>query len=121
MFEAPGAAGGENDITRVAGLVFLTPEPGVYRARGNASVKPWTGEAKTFRLGIFKKDTQRSAQEQTINLPRDGTPVPFDITVELAAGHELVFLPVMKGMHNNAANLTVADLRIERVPERSKK
>ena len=47
-----------------------------------------------------------------MQLPRDGTGVPFAAKVELTAGHELLFVPMMHGLHNNAINLTIEDLVI---------
>ena len=100
---------------RVAGLVFIAPESGVYRVSGVARSKPWEGGAKTFRLSLRKKDTQRAAEVKLLELPRDGEPVPFDLTIELTAGHELVFLPLMPDWHN-ATTTTVANLRITHSP-----
>ena len=36
----------------------------------------------------------------------------FDYKVELTAGHELLIVPLMHGLHNNAANFTIAGLNI---------
>ena len=47
-----------------------------------------------------------------MHLPRDGTPVAFDAEIELTAGHELLFVPMMHGLHNNATNLSIEDLAI---------
>ena len=44
--------------------------------------------------------------------PRNGTPVPFTAEVELTAGHELLFVPLMHGLDNNATNLSIGDLVI---------
>ena len=46
------------------------------------------------------------------HLPRDGTRVAFDAEIELTAGHELLFVPMMHGLHNNATNLSIEDLAI---------
>ena len=97
---------------RIAGLVFITPKSGVYRVRGKARTQPWTGDAKVYRLDILKKDTQRAADVRQLELPRYGTRVPFDFKVELTAGHELVFLPLMPDWHN-ATHTTIEDLTIE--------
>ncbi|MEK7951492.1 hypothetical protein [Luteolibacter soli] len=99
---------------RVAALAFVVPESGTWRIRGKASSKPWTGEAKTFALGVFKKDTQRSAQQAVIALPRSGEEVDLDVKVDLTAGHELVLLPLMPDWHN-ATNTRVTGLVVERV------
>jgi len=107
-----GAWGGKGmNHQKTAGLVFIAPQAGVYRVKGVARSKPWEGRAKVYRLGIFKKDTQRAAEIKTLELPRDATGVPFELTVELAAGHELVFLPLMPDWHN-ATNTSIADLSI---------
>ena len=107
-----GAWGGKGlNHQKTAGLVFIAPKAGVYIVKGVASSKPWEGKAKIYRLGIFKKDTQRAAKIKTLELPRDATPVPFELTVELTAGHELIFLPLMPDWHN-ATNTSIADLAI---------
>jgi len=98
---------------KTAALVFLVPESGVYRIAGVARTKPWEGGAKTFRLGLFKKDTQRAAKLKELSLPRDASPVPFELTVELTAGHELLFLPLMPDWHN-ATTTSIEDLTITR-------
>jgi hypothetical protein len=99
---------------KIAGIVFIVPEDGVYRVRATASTKPWSGGAKTYRLAVLKKDTQRAAEVKAIDLPRDGTPVPVDLEVELTAGHELVLLPVMPDW-NNATTTTLEGLTVEKV------
>ena len=100
---------------RVAGLVFIAPDSGLYRVSGVARSKPWEGGAKIFRLSLRKKDTQRAAEVKLLELPRDGAPIPFELTVELTAGHELVFLPLMPDWHN-ATTTTIANLKISRSP-----
>ncbi len=100
-----------NQGQRIAGLIFIAPKTGVYHITANAFTKPWTGNAKIFPLAILKKDTQRATQEKLLELPRDATKVPLDFKVELTAGHELVFLPLMPDWHN-ATNTTTEDLAI---------
>ena len=65
-----------------------------------------------FPLSLRKKDTQRAAELITVQLPRDGTPVPFTAEVELTLGHELLFVPMMQGLDNNATNMKIEDLVI---------
>lgn len=101
-----------NEGQRIAALVFISPKSAVYTASGLARSKPWEGGAKTFRLGLFKKDTQRAVLLKTIEMPRDGSAVPLQIEVELTAGHELVFLPLMPDWHN-ATNTSIENLVIE--------
>ena len=84
---------------------------GVYRIRATANSKPWTGGAKSFRLAVLKKDTQRAAEVQHFDLPRDGQSVKIDFQVELTAGHELVFLPLMPDW-NNATTTTIENLTV---------
>ena len=96
---------------KVAALVFLAPKTGLYRVSGVASSKPWEGRAKVLRLGILKKDTPRAAKLRTLELPRDNSRVPFELTIELTAGHELVFLPLMPDWHN-ATTTAITDLAI---------
>jgi hypothetical protein len=97
---------------RIAGLVFIAPKNGVYKVSGTAFSKPWEGAAKVYKLGVFKKDTQRATQEKVYELPRDATKVKLDFTVDLAAGHELVLLPLMGDWHN-ATSVQIDELVIE--------
>ena len=96
---------------KTAALVFITSKSGVYRVKGVAYSKPWEGKAKVMRLGVFKKDTQRAAKLKLLELPRDAKKIPFELTVELVAGHELIFLPLMPDWHN-ATKTTIADLSV---------
>ncbi len=91
------------EYQKTVGLVFIAPRSGVYRVAGSARTKPWEGGATVFRLGILKKDTQRAAA------------VALDLAVELTAGHELVFVPLMPDW-NNATATTIANLVITAVP-----
>lgn len=52
-----------------------------------------------------------SAALQLVKLPREGTPVPFELKVELAQGHELVFLPLIPEWHY-VANFSIEGLTI---------
>lgn len=99
---------------RIAGLIFIAPQSGTYRVIGKAFSKPWEGGAQTFKLGVFKKDTQRATPEKTFNLPRNGEIVPLDFTIELTAGHELAFVPLMPDWHN-ATNTTIEELSIQKM------
>ena len=100
-----------NDGQRIAGLVFIAPKAGVYHISGSARTKPWSGEAKTYRLALYKKDTQRATEIQIFSLPRSGEPVALDFKVELTNGHELIFLPIMPDS-NNATTTSVENLVI---------
>ena len=112
-FGALGPWGGnEFNYPKIPVLAFIAPKSGVYKITGSAKSKPWDGGAKTVPLSMRKKDTQRAAEISTVQLPRDGTPVPFAAEVELTAGHELLFVPMMHGLDNNATNLTIEDLVI---------
>ncbi|MFO0926631.1 MAG: hypothetical protein U0736_06265 [Gemmataceae bacterium] len=62
-------------------------------------------------LQVRKKDAQRAAVVRTIELPRK-TDVPLAFTVELSAGHELLFLPFVDPWHN-ASTITLTELTIE--------
>jgi hypothetical protein len=100
---------------RIAGLVFIAPKSAVYRVEASACSKPWEGGAAAYKLGVYKKDTQRATEVQVISLPRNGDTVPLKLTVELTAGHELVFLPLMPDWHN-ATVTTVVDLVLTEEP-----
>jgi hypothetical protein len=102
------------EFQKIAGVVFIVPEGGVWRVRASAGTKPWSGDAKTYRLSVLKKDTQRAAEVKSFDLPRDGSPVALDFEVELTVGHELVFLPLMPDW-NNATTTTLEGLSLERV------
>jgi len=100
-----------NPGQKTCALVFIAPKTGVYLANGIARIKPWEGGAKKFKLGIYKKDTQRAVPIQMLELPRDNSPVPFEIRVELTTGHELVFLPLLSDWHN-AGTVKIEDLTV---------
>ena len=110
-FAARGPATG-NEGQKIAGLVFIAPKSGLYTLSATARSKPWEGGAKFFRLGLFKKDTQRAAELKVLELPRDGTPVPLELKVELTEGHELVLLPLMPDWHNGT-HTTVENLVVK--------
>lgn len=94
--------GVDGEQQRTGALVFIAPKTGIYRVRGNARCKPWEGSAMGYPFVLLKKDTQRAAEVKRLDLPRDDSPVPFDVEVELTDGHELVFLPLMPHWHNAA-------------------
>ncbi len=98
---------------KIAGLVFIPPEGGVYRLRGSARTRPWTGKADSFRLVLLKKDTQRAVEVKAYTLPRSGTAVELDVRVELTEGHELVLLPLMPDW-NNATATQIDGLEVTR-------
>jgi hypothetical protein len=104
------------EFQKIAAVVFIVPKDGVYRVRAQANSKPWSGGAKTFRLVVLKKDTQHAADVKAFDLPRNGTSVQLDFTVELTAGHELVFLPLIPDW-NNATTITIDGLTIQEQSE----
>ena len=112
-FSTLGPWGGGQESQKTAALVFIAPESGAYRIRGTARTKPWDGKAAIYRLVFLKKDTQRAAEVTVLELPRNGAPVPFDVSVELTAGHELLLMPLMPDWHN-ATTTTVERLQIVR-------
>lgn len=113
-FGAMGPWGGkEHNFPKIPVLAFIAPAPGIYKITGTASAKPWDGKAAAFPLSLRKKDAQRAAEVKAIALPRDGSPVPIELEVELTAGHELLFVPMMHGLHNNAANISIEGLTIQ--------
>lgn len=100
-FGALGPWGGnEFNYPKIPVLAFIAPKTGLYKITGTASSKPWDGSAKISPLSLRKKDTQRAAEITTIQLPRDGTPVPFTAEIDLTAGHELLVVPMMQGLDN---------------------
>jgi hypothetical protein len=109
---AMGPWSGELNFPKIPVLSFLAPQNGTYQITGTARARPWEGGAKTYMLSLRKKDTQRAAEFASIALPRDGTPVPFTAEVDLSSGHELLFVPLMHGLHHNAVNFTLDALTI---------
>ena len=103
--------GPDTEFVKAGALAFLAPADGAYTLTATASCHPWTGGAKKHRLGLFKKDAQRAAELQSIDLPADGTPVPVSLRVDLTAGHELLLLPRVLD-HNNAANFRLEGVRV---------
>jgi hypothetical protein len=101
-----------NEGQKTCALMFIAPRSSIYIATGIAINKPWQGEAKVCKLGFYKKDTQRAAPIQTLELPRDGSPVPFKIKAQMQFGHELVFLPLVPDWHN-ATTVRIEDLHIQ--------
>lgn len=99
---------------RIAGLVFIAPASGTWHISGKASSIPWEGGAKTYQIGIFKKDTQRAVRQAIIEMPRTGASVDIDVTIDLTTGHELVLLPLMPDWHN-ATHIKIAGLKVEQV------
>jgi hypothetical protein len=104
-------SGVDGEQQRTGALVFMPPRSGVYRVRGSARCKPWEGGAASYPFVLLKKDTQRAAELKRLDLPRDDSPVPFDVEVELGDGHELLFLPLMPHWHN-AATVRVEHLEV---------
>ncbi|MEO8352409.1 MAG: hypothetical protein ABI680_11805 [Chthoniobacteraceae bacterium] len=112
-FGALGPWGGnEFNFPKIPVLAFVAPKNGIYNVTGTAKSKPWDGNAKSIELTLRKKDTQRAVEVSSVSLPRDGTPVPFSAEVELNAGHELLFVPMMNDLHNNASNISIENLVI---------
>jgi hypothetical protein len=105
--------GKEFNYPKIPVLAFIAPAGATYKITGTASAKPWDGRAKSFTLSLRKMDTQRAAEVLTITLPRDGTPVPFEAQVDLSEGHELLFVPMMQRLDNNAANIKIEGLTIQ--------
>ena len=103
-----------NGGQKIAGVVFITPQTGTYRVTATARSKPWEGGAQSFKLGVFKKDTQRAPLEKFFDLPRSGDAVKIDFTIELTAGHELAFIPLMPDWHN-ATTTSIDELTITEV------
>jgi len=102
-------SGVDGEQQRTGALVFIAPRTGVYHVRGRARCQPWEGGATSYPFVLLKKDTQRAAEVKRLELPRDNSPVPFDLDVELSDGHELLFLPLMPHWHN------AATVRVEQV------
>ena len=109
---AMGPWTGDLNFAKIPVLAFIAPKSGTYQVSGTANAKPWEGGAAAYPLSLLKKDTQRAAEISVVQLPRDGTPVPFSAKIELAAGDEILFVPMTQDLHNNAANLMIEDLVI---------
>ena len=105
-----------SNFQKIAGIVFIAPQSGVYHVRGVVKSNPWEGKA-VCPLSILKKDAQRAVQETQYELPSDGSGVEIDFKVELNPGHELVFLPLMPEWHN-ATTVTIEGLVVEFVVDK---
>jgi hypothetical protein len=81
---------------------------------GKTFSKLWEGGAQTFKMRVYKKDTQRATLEKSFNLPRNGESVPLNFTIELTTGHEIAFVPLMPDWHN-ATTTTIEQLSIQQV------
>lgn len=97
---------------RIAALVFIPPKPGTYSVSAQVSTKPSAGKEKTFKMAVLRKDPKRIAPVKILEIPRDGSRVTLELTTELAAGHELVFLPLAVAA-NNATVTSIENLLIK--------
>ncbi len=104
--------GNEFNFPKIPALAFIAPNAGRYKVAGSARSKPWEGNAKSIPLSLRKRDTQRAAEITWFSLPRDGSPVELKAEVDLAAGDELLFVPMMQGLDNNASNVSIEALSI---------
>ncbi len=112
-FGTMGPWNGAMNFRKQAALVFIVPESGVYHLEGTARSKPWEGTAKTAHLYIMKRDEQRVGEVKKYDLPRDNSPVAIDLELDLAAGHELLFLPEMPHA-NNSTNILLEGITVTR-------
>lgn len=112
-FGTMGPWPGDMDFKKQGAISFIAPESGLYRIRATASSQPWEGKAEKALLLVLKRDEQRVGEVKRFELPRDNSPVPIELELDLAAGHELVFLTEMPHA-NNATNIVLRDVRVER-------
>ena len=101
-----------HEFQKTAALIFIAPEGGTYQVRAKVSAKKWTGGVDHCMLSLRKKDTQRSAEVESVKIPFGDDAVEIAMTADLSAGHELVILPLMPHW-NNGLSLTLENLRIE--------
>ncbi len=106
---------GDLNFPKIPVLAFIAPKSGSYKAAGNANSKPWEGGAKSVAFSIRKKDTQRAAEIASVQLPSEGDAVKFSVEVDLAAGDELAFVPMLQDTPNNATNITIEGLVVTAV------
>ncbi len=104
--------GDDVNFAKIPVLAFVAPADGTYQITGNARSKPWEGGAEKIPLTFRKKDTQRAAELLKIELPRDGTEVPFDLEVQLSGGQEFLIVPLTQGLYNNATNIGITGLKV---------
>jgi len=115
LVRGPTTTAGQKLNQQTVALSFIVPRSGTYRLRVTASTKPSKGKAKSHPLVLLNKDTQRALQLKMLALPKDGSPVKLDIELELAAGHELLLLPLIS--EPDAVTLTtIENLTLEFKP-----
>ena len=107
--------GVDGEQQHTAALVFVAPHAGMYQVRATVRAAPWAGDAASYPLVLLKKDAQRAAELLRIAVPRGSTPVPLAAEVELTAGHELLFLPLVPTF-NNATTMRIDQLAISERP-----
>lgn len=94
-------------------LAFIIPGDGTWTVSG--SVRTEGASTTPCRLALLKKDTQRAAEVRMLELPRDGSAMPFTVSIVATAGHELLFLPDA-GRSSADVRIRIENLRI--APER---
>ncbi len=112
-FGTMGRWPGAMNFRKQTALSFIAPETGFYRITATASSRPWEGNAPVALIYLLKRDEQRVGQVKRIELPRSGQRVPIELEIDLAAGHELVFLTEMPN-DNNATTITLREIAITR-------
>lgn len=113
-FGTMGPWSGELNFRKQGALTFIAPEDGQYQLKLTARSKPWEGK-NTAHLYILKRDEQRAGEIKKIDLPPDNSPVPLELTIDLAKGHELVFLVEMPH-HNNSTNISIEKITVTKLP-----
>ena len=123
----PGAGVGEQKITlavragwqgstesKLAALVFIAPAAGKYTVAAKVNSDLWAGDKATpFDLRLLKIDKKAGTVSKVKKVELvSGTPRDLaDITVDLAEGDEIAFVPTFPQMHM-AASVTFSDVKI---------
>lgn len=101
---------GQPMAARICGLCFIAPQAGGYTVSGAAALRLWDGDIPVD-LALLQKAANGITELESLRLARDkAVPLPA-LTVTLAAGDELVFLPRPGGAFTGG-EVTLDDLII---------
>jgi hypothetical protein len=111
-----GGWGGDGSMpgNKMVALVFIAPAKGTYTVMGTARAGVWQGDKAAASLSVLKADTKANkiTRVRSIATPSDTDVALEEIEVEMEAGQELLFVPMVTQMYT-AANLELRDLKIQ--------
>lgn len=116
MLGIRGGWGGEGSMpgNKMAALVFIAPAKGTYTVSGIARAGVWQGDKAAASLSLMKGDSKagKVTRIRSLATPSDTDVTLENIEVELDAGQELIFAPIVTQMYT-AANLELRDLKVQ--------